>query len=51
MITTIDKFIVALLPLASVVGGWAGFDVTPEWWQSVAAVAAPLLVYLIPNKE
>lgn len=51
MITTVDKFIVALLPLASIAGGWAGFDVTPEWWQSVAAVVTPALVYWIRNKE
>lgn len=51
MITSIDKFLVSLLPFAALVGGWLGFDVTPEWWASVAAVAAPVLVYLIPNKE
>lgn len=51
MITSIDKFLLSLLPLVSIVGGWAGFNVTPEWWQSVVAVATPVLVYLIPNKE
>ena len=50
MLTSIDKFIVSLLPLAVVVGGWLGFNVTPEWWQSVAAAVSPVLVYLIPNK-
>lgn len=50
MITSMDKFIVSLLPLATLAGGWLGFDVTPEWWASVAAVLGPVLVYLIPNK-
>ena len=50
MFTNVDKFIMSLLPLATVAGGWVGFDVTPEWWEGVAVVASPVLVYFIANK-
>jgi hypothetical protein len=50
MVTSVDKFLLSLLPLVTIVGGWLGADVDPEWWNAVVAAAAPVLVYLIPNK-
>ncbi len=50
MLTSVDKFLMSLLPLVAMLGAWLGFDVTPEWWQSVVAAVTPLLVWLFPNK-
>ena len=50
MVTSVDKFLLSLLPLVSIVGTWVGADVTPEWWNAVVAAVAPVLVYLFPNK-
>ncbi len=46
-----NKAWAAMLPLAVLVGGWLGLDVTPEWWQAVGAAVAPVLVYIVANKE
>lgn len=51
MLTSVDKFLMSLLPLIVMLGGWLGFDVTPEWWQSVVAAVTPLLVWAMPNKS
>lgn len=48
--TNIDKFLMSLLPLVTMLGGYLGFDVTPEWWTAVVAALAPILVWVIPNK-
>ena len=50
MSTSINKFLLSLLPLVTIAGGWLGFDVTAEWWQAVVAAVTPVLVYVIPNK-
>ena len=49
--TNYTKFIMSLLPFVTIVGGWVGFDVTPEWWTAVASAATPVLVWAFPNKE
>ena len=51
MMTSIDKFLLSLLPIVAIIGGYLGFDVTAEWWQAAVAAIAPVLVYFIPNKE
>ena len=51
MFTQIDKFLLSLLPLVTIMGGYFGFDVTAEWWQAVVAAAAPVLVYFVPNRR
>ena len=50
MLTSVDKFLLSLLPLVTMLGAWVGFDVTPEWWEAVAGAVSPVLVYLIGNK-
>jgi hypothetical protein len=53
MATTIDKAIVAFLASAIALLGHFGIVIpfmTPETQQLIAMVAAPFLVYLIPNK-
>lgn len=50
MFTNIDKFLMSLLPLVTMLGGYLGFDVTPEWWAAVVAALAPILVWVVPNK-
>ena len=50
MITSVDKFLVSLLPLVTIVGGWVGADVSPEWWNAVVAAVTPVLVFAFPNK-
>lgn len=46
-----NKLWASLLPLATMAGGFLGFEVTPEWWSAVAVAATPILVYYLPNKE
>ena len=50
MLTSIDKFLVSLLPLVTMIGGYFGADISPEWWQAVATAIAPPLVWYIANK-
>lgn len=50
MLTSIDKFLMSLLPLVTMAGAWIGADVTPEWWTAVVAALTPILVFLFPNK-
>lgn len=50
MLTTVDKFLMSLLPLITMIGSYFGADITPEWWTAVVAVIAPLGVYFIANK-
>ena len=50
MLTSLDKALVALLPLVTMLGNFIGFDVTPEWWTAVVAVITPIGVYWIANK-
>ncbi len=45
-----NKLWMSLLPLAVMVGGYFGMDVTPEWWSAAAVVVAPALVWLVPNR-
>ena len=44
-----NKAWAALLPLAVMIGGWLGMDVTPEWWMALGAVASPIAVYFVRN--
>ena len=51
MFTNFDKFFSSLLPLATILGGYFGFEVTPEWWMALAAVISPIAVFAFPMKK
>ena len=46
-----NKAWAALLPLAVMIGGWLGMDVTPDWWMGLGAILAPVLVFVVPNRH
>ena len=50
MITSVDKFLLSLLPAVTMGGAYLGFDVSAEWYQAAVTAVAPMLVWLIPNK-
>lgn len=50
MFSSVDKFLISLFPLIGLLGGYLGFEVSPEWWQSVIAAVTPILVWAVPNK-
>lgn len=50
MLTSIDKFLMSLLPLVTMIGTYFGADVTPEWWTAVVAAVTPIGVWWVRNK-
>lgn len=53
MVTTLDKALVAFLSAAIGLLGFFGISLpflTPEVQQAIAMIAAPFLVYFVPNK-
>ena len=47
----IRKSLLAAFPLAALIGKYFGFEVTPEWWEGLIAVATPIAVFWFANDK
>ncbi len=50
MLTSVDKFLMSLLPAVTMAAGYFGWDISVEWYQALVTTVAPALVWLFPNR-